>query len=174
MNKALHKSREQTLGHEINTKNIIPKSKNEKIRVDTTFGTRWNQLRTILTKHWHILLYHRLKDILGPMPNLIAKRAPTLGDVCMGHLWKDSNVQSYINLNCRIGEETGIKYCYRKKLDGCSFWTRFHLKGLTVISHYIAFYKYCVSISSIRPGHIITRWGVWYTFLPGSLCVYSI
>lgn len=39
----------------------------------TTYSTRWDNLKKVLGKHWHLLM-------LDNDPNLIAKRAPTIGD----------------------------------------------------------------------------------------------
>lgn len=68
MKKALHKSREHSLGFKDNIpQTASPPQKNKKIRVVTTYGTHWNQLSAVLTKHWHILLLdRRLKVVVNP------------------------------------------------------------------------------------------------------------
>lgn len=57
------------------------KEKLDRMGLVTTYGPHWDHLKTVLGKHWHLLmLNNRLKQILGPRSNLIAKCAPTIGD----------------------------------------------------------------------------------------------
>lgn len=42
---------------------------------------QWNDLNKVLNEHWHILTCSKhLKDIVGPRPYLVAKRAGNLND----------------------------------------------------------------------------------------------
>lgn len=51
------------------------------VRFITSFGTQWQQVRSILSDHWHILTRSdNLREIVGDRPLMVAKRARNLND----------------------------------------------------------------------------------------------
>lgn len=60
------------------TTSEIPESS---LRIITKFGEQWKELGKVIGDHWHILTRSSdLKDIVGPRPYLVAKRASNLND----------------------------------------------------------------------------------------------
>lgn len=54
------------------TKNISP-------RLITTYGVQWNDVKSVLQKHWSVLTRSPLlNDIVGPSPQMVARRAEIL------------------------------------------------------------------------------------------------
>lgn len=52
------------------------------LREITQFGAQWDVVRGILDKHWGILTSTPgLAKIVGPCPNMVARRAKNLGDL---------------------------------------------------------------------------------------------
>lgn len=57
------------------------KSLSDQVKIITTFGTQWEDVRTILTKHWHVLTRApQMASIVGPKPFMVARRAKNLTD----------------------------------------------------------------------------------------------
>lgn len=57
----------------MHSKDIIPQK--IPLRLITTYGAQWNQVKNILQKHWGILSRSPiLTDIVGPRPQLVARR----------------------------------------------------------------------------------------------------
>lgn len=55
--------------------------KNDPVRFITSFGTQWQQVRSILSEYWHILTRSdQLKEIVGERPLMVAKRARNIKD----------------------------------------------------------------------------------------------
>lgn len=64
---------------------------NEPIRFITPYGMQWQQIRSILSDHWHILTRSdRLKEIVGDRPLMVAKRARNLRDDLVESEYKTS------------------------------------------------------------------------------------
>lgn len=54
-------------------------SKESPLRIITTYRAQWEQVRNVLQKHWGILTKSSaLTDIVGPRPQLVARRARNL------------------------------------------------------------------------------------------------
>ncbi|XP_040206678.1 uncharacterized protein LOC120937480 [Rana temporaria] len=97
--RAVKQTREKILGLEPDDERK-GKMDRERVGLVTTYGTHWDYLRQILGKHWHLLMLdNKLKQILGPRPNMIAKRAPTIGDTLVHSEYTRGSIKGQTTLS---------------------------------------------------------------------------
>ncbi|CAI9573182.1 unnamed protein product [Staurois parvus] len=75
--------------YQTDRKDLLSPKKEEKVKLSeqpvrmiTQFGAQWQAVKQILEKHWKILTQcPKLNKIVGERPQMVARRAPNLGDL---------------------------------------------------------------------------------------------
>lgn len=90
------------------------------VRIIMPFGTQWEEVQVIVTKHWHILTRSpQVASIVGPRPQMVAKRARNLADKLVRFEFPRSTPQNWL---IGLPQMKGIFPCGRCHI--CKFVNR--------------------------------------------------